>query len=204
MKRLYLVITTMLLVGFVLVVPAFGGDSAGVKLTSLIKRVTKLEKRVNTLAARKPARGPAGPSGLSGLAGPAGPEGPPGAAGPRGPSNVFTRVQQAGTIPLFMFAPLGTPSPATFVMHANLELTNNGAAQVTVVCTIESSSGALEDEGTVTLAPGETETASLTGADTFPATLTPGFFCKSPTLGANVAFKDANFILIQVGSVQQS
>jgi hypothetical protein len=147
---------------------------------------------------------PATLAALQGQTGPAGPAGPPGAVGP---SDTYAVFRESGTV-----IPAMSPTSVTFMqlpagswlVQANLVLTNTAAAAREVTCTIVGG-GVTIDTATTSLdvAGGLTQTVALAGT-AGPTDLTiAAFLCSTSGSLGGVEFTDGDLIATQVGTLHQ-
>lgn len=196
------------------VTPAQAADPTATGIAALGARLTKLEKRMATLAARRGAGGAGGAAGAPGSVGARGPAGDTGGVGDPGPRGVFPSNE---TVPT---GALGTSSVSivgialtdtlsrSYVFRANAVFTNTAAQPATVTCGLKHwFLGNVFDVATAKLGPaGSSDTRTLSLVSPFGAGASFFFTWQLRCSAAgvppgSVTFADADIIAIEVDRV---
>lgn len=146
--------------------------------------------------------GPRGPAGAAGPAGPAGARGETGAPGPSDTSVGFTgsgSLTGATPGPNALVSGLSVP-PGSYVIHANVILTNPAASAVAIDCRILAGAETADVASTTLDAAGglDTQTLSLAGTATLGLSFNNvGLLCSGP-----VDYLDADVVMTRVGALR--
>lgn len=149
--------------------------------------------------------GPRGPRGLVGATGPAGPAGAKGDTGAPGPSEAAVGFTGSGSLsggtpgPNALVSGLSVPA-GSYVIQANVVLTNPSAGGVIVDCRILAGAETADVASTTLDASGglDTQTLSLVGTATLGLTVNNvGLLCSGP-----VDYLDADVITTRVGALR--
>lgn len=147
----------------------------------------------------------AGPRGLVGATGPAGPAGAKGDTGAPGPSEAAVGFTGSGSLsggtpgPNALVSGLSVPA-GSYVIQANVVLTNPSAGGVIVDCRILAGAETADVASTALDASGglDTQTLSLAGAATLGLSVNNvGLLCSGP-----VDYLDADVITTRVGALR--
>jgi hypothetical protein len=147
----------------------------------------------------------AGPRGLVGATGPAGPAGAKGDTGAPGPSEAAVGFTGSGSLsggtpgPNALVSGLSVPA-GSYVIQANVVLTNPSAGGVIVDCRILAGAETADVASTTLDAAGglDTQTLSLAGAATLGLSVNNvGLLCSGP-----VDYLDADVITTRVGALR--